>query len=170
MQINRNSNTVNYIERYNKRNEHCLAVFLDIAAAFDAIKPHHIKEMLLEKEVDVKIVEWYYKYITEQHLTLEANEYKIRTCVEVGFPQGGVCSAKCWIIAFDPAIEITKENGIFDCTALIGGGPQRNEHKNKQGPGQTSHCIVLYCIVFQEVAHMYIVQSQGERALLGSAP
>ena len=121
------SNTVNYIERYNKRNEHCLAVFLDIAAAFDTIKPHHIKEKLLEKQVDAKIVEWYYKYITERHLTLEANEYEIRTCVDVGFPQGGVCSAKFWIIAFDPAIEIINENGIFgqgfadDCAALIGG-------------------------------------------------
>ena len=39
---------------------------------------------------------------------------------------------------------------------------------------ESQFCIsadhVLYCIVFQEVAHMYIVQSQGERALLGSAP
>ena len=33
-----------------------------------------------------------------------------------------------------------------------------------------SRGIVLYCIVFQEVTHMYIVQSQGERALLSSAP
>ena len=41
------SNSVNYIERYDKRDEHCLAVFLDIAAAFDTIKPHHIMEKLL---------------------------------------------------------------------------------------------------------------------------
>ena len=47
------------------------------------------------------------------HLTLEANEYEIRTCVDVGFPQGGVCSAKFWIIAFDQAIEIINENGIL---------------------------------------------------------
>ena len=59
------SNTVNYIERPNKRNEHCLAAFLDIAAAFDTIKPHPMKEKLLEKEVDAKIIEWYYKCITE---------------------------------------------------------------------------------------------------------
>ena len=36
--------------------------------------------------------------------------------------------------------------------------------------GQTTIPIVLYCIVFQEVAHRYIVQSQAERALLSSAP
>ena len=51
----------------------------------------------------------------------------IRDCVDVGFPQGGVCSAKFWIIAFDPAIEIINSDGIFgqgfadDCAALIGG-------------------------------------------------
>ena len=49
------------------------------------------------------------------------------TCVDVGFPQGSVCSANFWIIAFDPAIETINENGIFgqvfddNCTAQIGG-------------------------------------------------
>ena len=121
------SNTVNYIEKFNKRNEHCLAVFLDIAAAFDTIRPEHIKLMLTAKEVDPHLVEWYYKYITERHLTLESDEQEIKTCVDVGFPQGGVCSAKFWIIAFNPAIEIINQDGIFgqgfadDCAALIGG-------------------------------------------------
>ena len=121
------SNTVNYIEKFTKRNEHCLAVFLDIAAAFDTIKPVHIRQSLLNKEVDPKLVEWYYKYITERHLTLESDGHEIKTSVDIGFPQGGVCSAKFWIIAFDPAIKIINENGLFgqgfadDCAALIGG-------------------------------------------------
>ena len=121
------SNTVNYIEKFSKRNEHCLAVFLDIAAAFDTISPSHIKQTLLEKEVDRNLVNWYYKYITNRHLTLESDDYEIKTCVDTGFPQGGVCSAKFWIIAFDPAIQIINEGGLFgqgfadDCAALIGG-------------------------------------------------
>ena len=121
------SNTVNYIEKFTKMNEHCLAVFLDIAAAFDTIKPDHIKNTLLKKEVDPKVLEWYYKYITERHLTLESDDYEIKTCVDVGFPQGGVCSAKFWIMAFDLAIKIINDNGIFgqgfadNCAALIGG-------------------------------------------------
>ena len=104
-----------------------MAVFLDIAAAFDTISPEHIKLMLTAKEVDPHLVEWYYKYITERHLTLESDEQEIKTCVDVGFPQGGVCSAKFWIIAFDPAIEIINQDGIFgqgfadDCAAMIGG-------------------------------------------------
>ena len=44
-----------------------------------------------------------------------------------GFPQGGVCSAKFWIIAFNEAIEILNQRGVYgigfadDCAALIGG-------------------------------------------------
>ena len=44
-----------------------------------------------------------------------------------GFPQGGVCSAKFWIIAFNEAIEIINKRGVYgngfadDCVALIGG-------------------------------------------------
>ena len=121
------SNTINYIEKFSKRNEHCLAVFLDIAAAFDTIRPTHIRQTLLDKEIDHNLVEWYYKYITERHLTLESDNYEIKTCVDIGFPQGGVCSAKFWIIAFDRAIQIINEDGIFgqgfadNCAALIGG-------------------------------------------------
>ena len=116
------SNTVNYIEKFNKRNEQCLAVFLDIAAAFDTIKPVHIRKTLLDKEVDDKLVEWYYKYITERHLTLESDEYEIKTCVDTGFPQGGVCSAKFWIIAFDPAIQIINEGWL--CSLNWRGRPE----------------------------------------------
>ena len=94
------SNTVNYIEQFNKRNEHSLAVSLDIAAAFDTVKPAHIRQTVLDKEVNGKLVVWYYKYITERHLTLESDDYEIKTCVDTRFPQGGVCSAKFWIIAF----------------------------------------------------------------------
>ena len=45
----------------------------------------------------------------------------------MGFPQGGVCSALFWIIAFDPAIRILNKFGINgngfadDCAAVLGG-------------------------------------------------
>ena len=53
-------NTVNYIEKFNERNEHCLVVFLDTAAAFDTIHPAHTKKSLLDKEINHKLVEWYW--------------------------------------------------------------------------------------------------------------
>ena len=77
--------------------------------------------------MEENIVSWYYNYITERHLILEANDSKVTTCVDTGFLQGGVCSAKFWIIAFDPAMDIINLNGIFgqgfadDCAALLGG-------------------------------------------------
>ena len=30
----------------------------------------------------------------------------------MGFPQGGICSAKIWIIAFDEAAKILNPNGV----------------------------------------------------------
>ena len=45
----------------------------------------------------------------------------------MGFPQGGVCSAKFWLIAFNRAIELINTLGIEgngyadDCSAVFGG-------------------------------------------------
>ena len=45
----------------------------------------------------------------------------------VGFSQGGVASAKLWILAFKKAIEIINSEGVYgvgfadDCCALVGG-------------------------------------------------
>ena len=44
------------VEGFRNKDDHCLAVFLDIAATFDTIKPHHIKEQLLPKGVEENIV------------------------------------------------------------------------------------------------------------------
>ena len=55
------------------------------------------------------------------------NECEIKRTIATGFPQGGVCSAKFWAIAFDEAIEIINEYGATghgfadDCCTLIGG-------------------------------------------------
>ena len=72
------SSTINYMEKFYKNDKHCIAVFLDIAAAFNTIKPH-IKERLKSKRVDKNIIKWYHGYITETHLTLEANDTQLKT-------------------------------------------------------------------------------------------
>ena len=36
----------------------------------------------------------------------EVGDYEGEVTIGIGFPQGGVCSAKFWIIAFNRAIEI----------------------------------------------------------------
>ena len=71
-------NPVNYIEKFNKKVDYFIAVFPDIAYA---IKPQHHKEILLAKGVEGKIVEWYHSHIIERLLILEANNPKVKTCV-----------------------------------------------------------------------------------------
>ena len=45
-----------------------IAVFLDIAAAFDKICPGLIKKKLLEHGGDPIMVNWYFKFITHRNL------------------------------------------------------------------------------------------------------
>ena len=58
---------------------------------------------------------------------VDINGQQISCTTSLGFPQGGVCSAKFWIIAFNAAISILNEHGVLglgfadDCVALIGG-------------------------------------------------
>ena len=58
---------------------------------------------------------------------MELHGDTLRLTTATGFPQGGVCSARFWLIAFDKAIRIINEEGIVgngyadDCSALIGG-------------------------------------------------
>ena len=56
--------------------------------------------------------------------------------IGIGFPQGGVCSAKFWIIAFNEAIEIINEYGVTgqgfadDCGPMIGGDNTHDMYKS----------------------------------------
>ena len=50
------------------------------------------------------MVNWYYNFITHRNLHVEINGTTASKTVSIGFPQGGVCSAKFWIIAFNEAI------------------------------------------------------------------
>ena len=73
------------------------------------------------------MVQWYYNYITRRDIEVEMHREKTNFSTGLGFPQGGVCSAKFWLIAFDYAIKIINRfniegNGYADdCSALYGG-------------------------------------------------
>ena len=55
----------------------------------------------------------------------------------MGFPQGGVCSAKFWIIVFDEAAKILNSNGVNgelfadDGNGIIGGKDRLHGPKTK---------------------------------------
>ena len=132
------SKTVNYIEKHINSGREVLGVFLDIQAAFDTICPKHIKASLLKHGADPDVAEFYYNYITHRHLTTTIGGYTHTITVGIGFPQGGVCSAKFWIIAFNEAIEIINEYGVTgqgfadDCGPMIGGDNTHEMHKSMQ--------------------------------------
>ena len=115
------------MEEYVFKNQYALGLFLDISSAFDTIEPDHIKEALMDHGGDKDLVEWYYGYLKERHLQFDLQGTTARRKTDMGFPQGGVCSAKFWLIAFNFAIKIINSMGITgngyadDCSALIGG-------------------------------------------------
>ena len=118
------SDTVNYIEKHMANDEDVIGVSLDIQAAFDTIQPLAIKQALHNHNLDDKLVDWYYNFLTLRHLITE--HYGVTyEGIGIGFPQGGVCSAKFWIIAFNEAINIINQFGALgigfadDCSILL---------------------------------------------------
>ena len=119
------SETVNYIDKHLANNEPVMGVFLDIQAAFDTIRPDAIKDALMAFNINPQMVEWYHSYLTKRHMITEYNGEKYEAEIGLGFPQGGVCSAKFWIIAFNEAINIINQFGALgigfadDCCILL---------------------------------------------------
>lgn len=121
------SNTVDYIERCLFRRQACIGVFLDISSAYDSISIEHIRDSLYQFGADTDLTEWYYHYLSNRILSLSLHGDTTRIHTAVGFPQGGVASAKFWLLAFDPAIRIINSsfvegNGYADDCCVIFGG------------------------------------------------
>ena len=62
------SKTVNTIEKTIDNKNHCIAVSLDMQAAFDTINPKCIREFLIKHGRDSDLIEWYYNYIIHRNL------------------------------------------------------------------------------------------------------
>ena len=121
------SSTCNYIEKFVLQRKFCLGIFLDITSAYDSMDINHIRSSLYLHGAEEELVEWYYQYLAHRvlHVPLHG-ESKTFVCGQ-GFPQGGVASAKFWVIAFNPAIEIinrqfTLGNGYADDLSVVFGG------------------------------------------------
>ena len=121
------SNMMNYVEKFVFNRRHCLGLFLDISSAFDTIKPEFIRKQLLKHGGDGQMVEWYFNYLTHRDLFFDIQGYKTSRTVDRGFPQGGVCSAKFWIVAFNEALILINQGSFFgngfadDLGTVIGG-------------------------------------------------
>ena len=115
--------------------KYCIGLFLDIQGAFDTIRPTHIKETLIEQGGHQGMVNWYYNYLVHRNLIADIGGYKGEVSIDIGFPQGGVCSAKFWIIAFNKAVEIINQwgtigQGFADDLCMLRGGKDLNHITN----------------------------------------
>ena len=90
------SKTVNVIENLMNQRKYCIGLFLDIQGAFDTISPLHIKQTLKQQGGHVGMINWYYNYLTHRNLLADIGGYKGEVSINIGFPKGGVCSAKFW--------------------------------------------------------------------------
>ena len=121
------SEVTDEIEKHIYKRKRTLGVFLDIKSAFDSISPKQIRRCLLNHRTPETLVEWYYNYITERNVLVELQGAKIRARVGIGFPQGGVASAKFWLVAFNMAVKIINSMGCKgtafadDCAVLVSG-------------------------------------------------
>ena len=121
------SYTINYIEKNIMDKKFCVGVFLDISSAFDSILPNHVRDCLLQHGGQPELVGWYYHYMTNRNISVQLHGETRSVTLNRGFPQGGVASAKFWLIAFNEAIRIINSyniegNGFADdCSAILGG-------------------------------------------------
>ena len=113
------------------KDKQVLAVFLDIKGAFDTVCPKYIRKALKAKGINKDLTEWYYNYIIHRNIEFKDNDFEIAGTIDIGFPQGGVCSAKFWIIAFDYALDIintdlTSGQGFADDLCILTQGTDVN--------------------------------------------
>ena len=90
---------------------------------------------MLEHGGNTNMVNWYYNYLTHRNLQVTLGGYSGEVTIDIGFPQGGVCSAKFWIIAFNNAVEIINQWGVVgqgfaDDLSMIHGGKDLNHITN----------------------------------------
>ena len=104
-----------------------MGVFIDIQAAFDSITPEHIRKSLLKHGCNPDMVKWYYELLKNRNLSTTYDNFILLISTNLGFPEGGVCSAKFWIIAFNDTAKILNTHGVSgelfadDGNGIIGG-------------------------------------------------
>ena len=110
-----------------RKGKNALGFFLDISSAFDSVSPEHVRDCLRQLGGDNDLVEWYYDYWKRRDLNFELHGTQHSVSTKIGLPQGGVCSAKFWLIAYDEAVRILNSGGVEgtayaddSCTLITG--------------------------------------------------
>ena len=95
------SRIVNEIEKGTHRRGYTLAVFLDVAGAFDNLSFTAADKALKSKKVNEEIRKWYLGYLQNRTSIIELKNISREIAIKTGCPQGGILSVLLWNIAFD---------------------------------------------------------------------
>ena len=115
------SKIVNEIEKGTLRRGYTLAVFLDVAGAFDKLSFEAAKKALKCKQIKKEIKTWYLQYLENQTSIIELKNISRKIEIKTGCPQGGILSVLLWNITFDTLLKkITK--GRVKCIGFADDG------------------------------------------------
>ena len=95
------SDKINEIEKGIKRKNFSLAVFIDIASAFDRLSPEAAVKAMKKKGIDEDIIRWYKNYLTSRIAIVDIIGIKVTRNLHLGCPRGGVLSVIIWNLVFD---------------------------------------------------------------------
>ena len=100
-----------------KDKEYTLAVFLDIAGAFDNTSIVSIITALIRKGVDIATCKWIQMMLESRRVEMGLGKEKVKVRVSKGCPQGGVLSPLLWSMVIDELLVRLKRLG-FDVQAF----------------------------------------------------
>ena len=96
---------INKVEKHIYNNQYCLAIFLDIAGAFDNLRFDKVAAAMSRKGIDSQITEWYNNLLKNRVLVGEFAGKSSRKCPTRGSPQGGIVSPCAWNLCADTVFD-----------------------------------------------------------------
>jgi hypothetical protein len=104
------SEAVDKIESGLLKQQYALAVFLDIAGAFNNLTFNAATKAMRKRGLPNNIITWYSHFLHNQESTMELGDSRFSRKLVVGAPQGGVMSPTVWNINFDPILKKLNTN------------------------------------------------------------
>ena len=120
------SELVDEIECNITREKYALAVFLDIAGAFDSLQYNDIISALRSRNASEKLIKWYENFLLRRTAFTEIKGHNKSFSLVQGTAQGAILSPKVWNIVFDSFIkhmnEASFEEGGIICRCFADDG------------------------------------------------
>jgi ribonuclease HI len=118
------SAVMSVLESATLKKKSALAVFLDISGAFDNVSFESVKNILLRRNIDPLIVNWYDHLLRNRLITSSIHDCSFSAQPTQGTPQGGVLSAVIWNLVNQRMLDKFNSGdvdpfGLADDTTLV---------------------------------------------------